>query len=237
MGVMNLNHAKQILVVDDEDWVVKLVCGYLEQAGYAVHRAFDGPGAVDVFERVRPALVVLDVMLPGFDGLEVTRRIRKTSDVPIIMLTARTDEVDRVTGLEVGADDYVVKPFSVRELVSRVKAVLRRAEGGWGKAPVMVAGELKVDMEQRLVWGDGDALELTPMEFDLLSMMMQYPGRVFTRLHLLESLRGNTYDSFERSIDTHIKRLRQKVEPDPKQPKYVLTVYGVGYKFAPGGAP
>lgn len=227
--------SKRILVVDDEATVVRLVRSYLEQAGFHVATASDGPSALAQFDAWRPDLVILDLMLPGMDGLEVARRIRKKSDVPIIMLTARVDEVDRVTGLELGADDYVVKPFSVRELVSRVRAVLRRAEGGLPRPAVLEASGIRLDLDKHEAWVEGRRVELTPMEFDLLALLMQHPGRAFTRLQLLEALRGPSYGSFERSIDAHIKRLRRKIEPDPKNPRYILTVYGVGYKFSPGG--
>lgn len=227
--------SKRILVVDDEEWVVRLIQGYLEQAGFRVAPASDGLGALSQFDAWQPDLVILDLMLPGLDGFEVARRIRKKSEVPIIMLTARADEIDRITGLELGADDYVIKPFSVRELVSRVRAVLRRAEGGLGKPTVLEAGILKLNLEKHEAWVDGESVELTPMEFDLLAFLMQHPGQVFTRLQILEALRGATYESFERSIDAHIRRLRQKIELDYRNPRYVLTVYGIGYKFSTGG--
>lgn len=228
---------KRILIVEDEAWVVKLVRGYLEQAGYCVVSVEDGATAMETFDLTQPALVILDLMLPGSDGFDITRQVRKKSDVPIIMLTARKDEVDRITGLELGADDYVSKPFSPRELVSRVRAVLRRTETDWHKTTVLEYDDIYLDVSQREVWVKEQPIELTPMEFDLLAHLMQFPGRVFTRLHLLETLRGNTYESFERSVDTHIKRLRQKIEPDSKHPRYILTVFGVGYKFATGSGP
>ncbi len=229
--------SKRILVIDDEEWVVRLVQSYLEQAGFRVATASDGSEALVQFEVYRPALVILDLMLPAVDGLEVARRIRKKSDVPIIMLTARTEEADRVAGLELGADDYVVKPFSARELVSRVRAVLRRAEQGLPRPEILEAGGIRLDLAGRRAWMEEHPVELTPMEFDLLAFMMQHPGRVFTRLQLLEAVRGVAYESFERSIDAHIKRLRQKIESDPKQPRYIITVYGVGYKFEAQGDP
>jgi DNA-binding response OmpR family regulator len=233
MTLMELS--KRILVVDDEDWVVRLVRSYLEQAGFRVATAADGNEALAQFEAYRPALVILDLMMPDIDGLEVARRIRKKSEIPIIMLTARADEVDRVTGLELGADDYVVKPFSARELVSRVRAVLRRTEQGLPKPEILEAGGIRLDLAQRQVWIREQAADLTTMEFDLLAFMMQHPGRVFTRLQLLEAVRGVAYESFDRAIDAHMKRLRQKIESNPKQPRYIVTVYGVGYKFEAGG--
>jgi DNA-binding response OmpR family regulator len=226
---------KRILVVDDEEWVRELVGRYLEAAGFDVVTAADGRKALTQFDSHRPDLVILDWMLPGLDGLEVATRIRKESSVPIIILTARTEEGDRIKGLEFGADDYVVKPFSTRELEARVRAVLRRSQGNHAKAPLLESGEIRVEIDQHEVRVGGRSVDLSSMEFDLLVFLMEHPGRVFTRLELLEALRGTTYESFERSIDSHIKRLRQKIEPDPKNPCYVLTVFGVGYKFAKGG--
>ncbi len=222
----------RILVVDDEEWVLRLIQGYLEQAGFNVATAADGTRALAKFNTYRPDLVVLDWMLPGLDGIEVAKRIRQQSNVPIIMLTARADEGDRIKGLELGADDYVVKPFSARELEARVRAVLRRSQGDPGRPAVLEFGDIRLDIDQHEAWLSGRRVELSPMEFDLLVFLMEHPGRVFTRLELLEALRGTTYESFERSIDSHVKRLRQKIEPDPKTPRYVLTVFGVGYKFA-----
>jgi DNA-binding response OmpR family regulator len=221
-----------VLVVDDEAWVAGLVRGYLEQAGFRVSAASDGPSALARFEADPPDLVILDWMLPGLDGLEVARRIRTRSKVPIILLTARADEGDRVKGLEWGADDYVVKPFSARELEARVRAVLRRAEGRGGRPSVLEVRGIRLDLSQHAAWVDGRPVELSPMEFDLLAFLLEHPGQAFTRLELLEALRGRTYESFERSIDSHVKRLRQKIEPDPKSPRSLLTVFGVGYKLA-----
>jgi two-component system OmpR family response regulator len=226
---------KRILVVDDEEWVRELVGRYLEAAGFDVVIAADGRKALTQFDSHRPDLVILDWMLPGLDGLEVAARIRKESSVPIIMLTARTEEGDRIKGLEFGADDYVVKPFSTRELEARVRAVLRRSQGNSAKAALLESGEIRVEIDQHEVHVGDRLVDLSSMEFDLLVFLMEHPGRVFTRLELLEALRGTTYESFERSIDSHIKRLRQKIEPDPKAPRYVKTVFGVGYKFAKGG--
>lgn len=226
---------KRILVVDDEEWVRELVGRYLEAAGFDVVMAADGSKALTQFHSHCPDLVILDWMLPSLDGLEVAMRIRKESSVPIIMLTARTEEGDRIKGLEFGADDYVVKPFSTRELEARVRAVLRRSQGNSAKAALLESGEIRVEIDQHEVRVGGRSVDLSSMEFDLLVFLMEHPGHVFTRLELLEALRGTTYESFERSIDSHIKRLRQKIEPDPKNPRYVLTVFGVGYKFAKSG--
>lgn len=218
--------------MDDEDWVLETVRKYLEQAGFEVVPARDGAAAIEAFERSSPDLVVLDWMLPKLDGLAVAAKIRAQSRVPIIMLTARVTEPDRLAGFAAGVDDYVVKPFSARELEARVRAVLRRSSGK--ESPVQEAGNLRIDRDQRLVWVRGELVELSAMGFDLLSFLMNHPGRVFTRLELLEAVRGETYSGFERSIDSHIKRLRQKIEPDPARPTYVLTVFGVGYRFARG---
>ncbi len=222
--------ATKVLVVDDEPWVVQAVRSYLEEAHFEVISAYNGAEALTQFDRHEPDLIILDWMLPELDGLSVAQRIRHTSNVPIIMLTAKVDEEDRIAGLETGADDYVVKPFSARELEARVRAVLRRSAGR--KAPILEVGDLRIDQAERRVWIRGEPVELTAMEFDLLAFLMTHPGRVFTRLELLEGVRGETYESFERSIDSHIKRLRQKIEPDPKSPRFVLTVFGVGYKLA-----
>jgi DNA-binding response OmpR family regulator len=222
--------AAKILVVDDEPWVVQAVQSYLEDAHFEVFCAYDGTEALAQFDQHAPDLIILDWMLPELDGISVAKRIRQTSGVPIIMLTAKVEEDDRVEGLETGADDYVVKPFSARELEARVRAVLRRSAGK--TAPILEVGALRLDPAQHQVWVDGSLVELTAMEFDLLAFLMTHPGRVFTRLELIEAVRGETYESFERSIDSHIKRLRQKIEPDPHEPRFVLTVFGVGYKLA-----
>ncbi len=222
--------ATKILIVDDEPWVVQAVRRYLEEAHFEVISAYDGAEALAQFERHAPDLIILDWLLPELDGISVAQRIRKTSDVPIIMLTAKVDEDDRIEGLETGADDYVVKPFSARELEARLRAVLRRSAGK--KTPILEVGDLRIDQAQRRVWVRGEQVELTAMEFDLLAFLMTYPGRVFTRLELLEAVRGETYESFERSVDSHIKRLRQKIEADPRNPCFVLTVFGIGYKLA-----
>ncbi|MDD5646709.1 MAG: response regulator transcription factor [Candidatus Bipolaricaulis sp.] len=222
--------AQRVLVVDDEKWVTDAVRRYLEDAGYDVSFAYDGDAALEEFARVNPELVILDWLLPKLDGISVAERIRRTSTVPIIMLTAKTDEDDRLRGFAAGVDDYVVKPFSARELEARVRAVLRRFSGE--ESPLLQVGDIRLDRGQRLVWVRQRAVELSAMAFDLLAFLMAHPGRVFTRLELLEGVRGETYGSFERSIDSHVKRLRQKIEEDPTNPKYVLTVFGIGYKMA-----
>jgi DNA-binding response OmpR family regulator len=222
-----------ILVVDDEPKIVKTVRAYLENAGYRVATADDGQMALTVYRHESPALVVLDLGLPGMDGLDVARTLRREGNVPIIMLTARVDETDKLIGLELGADDYVTKPFSPRELVARVRAVLRRtgSEQEQPLAPI-VAGGVVIDLERRRVTVEGRATDLTPTEFDLLVVLARHPGRVFTRLELLDRVQGYAFEGYERTVDAHVKNLRQKIEPDPKEPNYLLTVYGVGYKFA-----
>jgi two-component system alkaline phosphatase synthesis response regulator PhoP len=223
-----------ILVVDDEPKIVKLARDYLQRQGYQVVTAADGPTALAVTRRDRPSLVVLDLNLPGMDGLDVCRNLRRESGVPIIMLTARIEETDRLIGLELGADDYITKPFSPRELVARVRAVLRRSRGELQTPHVIRAGELEIDLGGRRVARDGEWLELSRTEFNLLAVLAQHPGQVFSRAQLLQQLHGVAFDGYERSIDAHVKNLRRKIEPDPGSPRYVETVYGVGYRFAAG---
>ncbi len=222
---------KRILIVDDEERIVQTVKAYLDQEGFKTYTASDGEEALRAFEEKGPDLIVLDLMLPRLSGIEVTKKIRATSNVPIIMLTAKVSEADRVVGLELGADDYVVKPFSPRELVARVRAVLRRIEGDTGAAERIVSGGLDIDLKTREVKVNGVEIELTPTEFDLLAFLAHHPGQVFTRLQLLREVQGYTYDAFARTIDTHVKNLRRKIEEDPKEPHYLLTVHGVGYRF------
>ena len=220
----------KILVVDDEMKIARLVRDYLTEAGFAVTLASTGPAALAATRSERPDLVVLDIGLPGIDGYDVTRSIRSRSSIPIIMLTARSEETDRIIGLELGADDYVVKPFSPRELVARVKAVLRRTGGEVATETIRVK-DIEIDLPHRRVMRGDTAVALTASEFELLRALASSPGRVFTRGQLLEALRGVSFESYERAIDAHIKNLRKKLEPDPRRPAYVLTVYGVGYKL------
>jgi len=222
-----------ILIVDDEPKIVRLGRDYLERAGFAVTSASDGEAALAAWRAQAPDLIVLDLALPGRDGLDVTRAVRRESDVPIIMLTARGEESDKLVGLELGADDYMVKPFSPKELVARVRAVLRRAEGRASPAAdVLQAGDLTLDLPRlRLTVGDL-LVELTATEFQLLTALARQPGRIFTRAQLLDAVHGVAFESYERAIDTHIKNLRRKIEPDPRQPRYIQTVYGVGYRLA-----
>ena len=226
----NANEMSKILVVDDELKIARLVRDYLIEAGFDVLTASDGPEAIAVARSAKPDLIVLDIGLPGLDGLDVTRAIRKHSDTPIVMLTARADETDRIIGLELGADDYVVKPFSPRELVARVKAVLRRTTGRVG-SDVLRIGGLEIDLTDRLVVAEGKSIELTTTGFELLVVMARQPGRVFTRAQLLDAVRGVSFESYERAVDSHIKNLRKKLEADPRQPRLIRTVYGVGYKY------
>jgi DNA-binding response OmpR family regulator len=223
---------KTVLVVDDEPRIVQLARDYLEHAGFAVIAASDGRSALQAVHARRPDLVVLDLGLPGLDGLDVTRALRAEGNLPIVMLTARDDELDKVLGLELGADDYITKPFSPRELVARVRAVLRRMERAAEPANRIVAGELVMDVPRMQVTVAGRPTDLTPSEFAILAAMVRQPGRVFTRSQLLDAVRGDAFESYERAIDAHIKNIRRKIEPDPRQPRYVLTVYGVGYRAA-----
>jgi DNA-binding response OmpR family regulator len=220
-----------ILVVDDEARIVKLVRDYLERAGFAVLSACDGETALQLARRERPDLIVLDLMLPGIDGLDVCRRLRQESAVPIIMLTARVEEADRVVGLELGADDYVVKPFSPRELVARVRASLRRAGGQIGPASVIRTGDVELDTNTLMATVGGQPVDLTSSEFQLLATLARQPGRIFSREQLLEAIHGVAFDGYDRSVDSHIKNLRRKIEPDPRRPSYIETVYGMGYRF------
>jgi DNA-binding response OmpR family regulator len=222
-----------ILVVDDEPRIVQLVRDYLEHGGFTVLVASDGPAALRSARTGRPDLVILDLGLPGLDGLDVARALRREGEVPIIMLTARTEESDKLIGLELGADDYLTKPFSPKELVARVRAVLRRAEGLHPPSDVIRVGpEVELDLPRMEARFGGRRVDLTKTEFQLLSTMARQPGRVFTRAQLLDAVRGVAFESYERAIDAHIKNIRKKVEPDPRSPRFVLTVFGVGYRFA-----
>ena len=223
---------RKILVVDDDHKIVDIVRLYLEKDGYRVLVAYDGLAALELARQKQPDLIVLDLMLPGMDGLDVCRILRTESEVPIIMLTARTTEEDKLVGLELGADDYVTKPFSPRELVARVRTVLRRVgkEAPQGPAELRFA-DLLIDRRSHEVRVRGELVPLTPTEFKLLEVLAGEPGRAFTRLELLDRVFGYDFEGFERTVDVHVKNLRKKIEPDPTQPTYVKTVYGVGYKF------
>ena len=227
--------SRTILVVDDEPRIVQIARDYLERAGFRVLSAGEGDRALSIARDERPNLIVLDLMLPGMDGLDVTRSLRRDpllAAIPIIMLTARVEESDKLVGLELGADDYLTKPFSPRELVARVRAVLRRTEGNQTPATVLRFGDLVVDLDRRNVTLRGQPVELTPTEFELLQILAREPGRPFTRAQLLERAYDVAYAGYDRTVDAHIKNLRRKLEPDPRGPRFIITLYGVGYKFA-----
>jgi two-component system alkaline phosphatase synthesis response regulator PhoP len=220
-----------ILVVDDEPTILNTVQAYLEQEGYSVHTALDGPTALKAARAFRPHLIVLDIMLPGMDGLEVLRRLRQESDVYVLMLTARADETDKIVGLTVGADDYLTKPFSPRELVARVKAIMRRDRGAGLAETALVFSNLRVEPDARRAWKDEHLLDLTPIEFDLLVALARHRGRVLSREQLIEQVWGYDYYGDERVVDVHIGRLRRKIEADPAAPALIATVRGAGYRF------
>jgi two-component system, OmpR family, alkaline phosphatase synthesis response regulator PhoP len=221
-----------ILVVDDEPKIVRLARDYLEQSNFRVLPVSDGQAALATARQEKPDLVVLDLNLPGLDGLDVCRALRRESNVPIIMLTARAEEMDRLIGLELGADDYIVKPFSPRELVARVRAVLRRTQGDVQTPGLIRIGELEIDLNGHRVTRRGEPVKLTRIEFNLLATLAQHAGQTLSRAQLIDRLHGSADGGFDRSIDAHIKNLRRKVEEDPTNPRYVLTVYGIGYQFA-----
>jgi two-component system alkaline phosphatase synthesis response regulator PhoP len=225
---------KTILVVDDEPKILQLVGDYLERAGYGTLKTRDGKSALALVRTEKPDLIILDLGLPEMDGLDVTREIRKHSNAPIIMLTARSEESDKLIGLELGADDYITKPFSPKELVVRVKVLFRRMEAYTDASLDKIsAADLTLDMPRMRVSATGRGLEeLTPTEFELLAAMARHPGRIFTRAQLLDAIHGVAFESYERAIDAHIKNIRRKIELNPHEPQYILTVYGVGYKFS-----
>ena len=223
--------SQKILVVDDELDIVKVVRAYLEQASFRVITASDGQQALAVFHHEQPDLIVLDLNLPKMDGLDVCRAIRRESSVPIIMLTARAEETDRLIGLEIGADDYIVKPFSPREVAARVRTVLRRTAPPAEPPSIIAIGALTIDPIKHEVQLHGRSIDVTPSEFNILLALAAQPGRAFSRMELLDAAQGEAYEGYERSIDVHIKNLRQKLGDEPRDPTYVLTVYGVGYKF------
>jgi DNA-binding response OmpR family regulator len=222
---------KKILVVDDEPQIVKVVRAYLEKAGFQVVTAATGSAALSVFDKEKPDFMILDLNLPGIDGLEVCRTIRRQSGIPILMLTARVEETDKLIGLEIGADDYVLKPFSPREVVARVRTILRRATPDSTRTSILQAGDLIINLEDHTVSAAGKQVELTPTEFEILVVLAKQPKRVFSRLQIMESAQGSAFEGYERTIDAHIKNIRLKLEPDPKKPVYVHTVFGVGYKL------
>ncbi len=220
-----------ILIVEDEPKIARLAQDYLEKAGFRALTAPDGSTGLSLARSEKPDLIVLDLNLPGIDGLDVTRALRRTANIPIIMLTARSDETDRLIGLELGADDYVTKPFSPRELVLRVKAVLRRVQGSDYNAAVIRAADLEIDLDGHSVTRAGESIQISRTEFNLLATLARNPGQAFSRSQLLDRLHGFSDAGYDRSIDAHIKNLRRKLEPDSTNPIYILTVYGIGYKF------
>ncbi len=221
----------RILIVDDEPQLVRVLTSYFEQSGFRVLTAFRGDEALQVFHAQHPDLVVLDLGLPGMDGLDVAREIRRQGQTPILMLTARVEESDRLVGLELGADDYVTKPFSPREVVARVRAILRRAQAASTPREVIRTATMEIDLVRHTAVQDGRSLDLTPTEFTLLSALASQPGRAFTRMQLLEAVQGSSFEGYERTVDAHIKNLRAKIEPDPKNPSFIVTVFGIGYRF------
>ena len=226
--------SKTILVVDDMESLRTLVRSYLTQEGFRVVTAANGREALFVARQERPDLILLDLMMPELGGYEFITAYAREGDAPIIVLTAKVEESDKVLGLELGADDYLTKPFSMRELTARIRAVLRRSEKSPGNAPsaLLRSGDLTLNRESRTVTVDTSSVDLTPSEFDLLATLMSSPGRVYSRLELLDRLQGDAYEGYERTIDVHIRNLRTKIEPDPRNPRYVVTVYGIGYRLA-----
>jgi DNA-binding response OmpR family regulator len=223
-----------ILIIEDEPELVKVLRSYLEKAGFTVLAASRGDSGLSTWEHKRPDLVILDLNLPGMDGLDVAREIRRKADTPIVMLTARVEESDQLIGLELGADDYVTKPFSPRVVVARVRALLRRSEAAVASDQILRVADFEIDMSAHTVLRQGEVVELTPTEFNLLATLASQPGRAFSRLQLLEASQGTAYEGYERTIDAHIKNLRAKIEIDSKNPQYIETVFGIGYRFSKG---
>ncbi len=221
-----------ILIIEDEPELVKVLRSYLEQAGYTVLSAGRGDTGLSTWEHKHPDLVILDLNLPGMDGLDVAREIRRKASTPLIMLTARVEEADQLIGLEMGADDYITKPFSPRVVLARVRALLRRSDQPAAVSQILRVADLEIDLDGHAVARSGEPIELTPTEFSLLAALAAQPGRAFSRLQLLEASSGSTYEGYERTIDAHIKNLRSKIETDPKNPHYIETVFGVGYRFS-----
>ena len=234
----NIYEDKQrVLVVDDEQKISEMVRDYLEAVDFEISTAKNGKEALSQIESFSPDLIVLDIMMPGLDGLDLVRKIRTSSNIPIILLTARASEQDKLIGLELGADDYVTKPFSMKELAARIRAVLRRSPSipshtVENSGQMLVLGALRLDLEKRTVKREGEDVQLTGLQFDLLARMMKYPGKVFTRMQLLESVQEYGYEGYERTVDVHIKNIRKALEPNPAEPKYIQTVWGVGYKLS-----
>ena len=226
--------AKKIFVVDDEPQIVKVLKAYLEKAGYQVVTASDGNTVLSIFQHEKPDFLILDLNLPGMDGLDICKAIRRDSNIPILILTARVEETDRLIGLELGADDYVIKPFSPREVVARVKTIFRRTATEPAKPDVVQVGDLLIDLGQHTVNLAGNPIVLTPTEFEILVTLARQPKRVFSRLQIMEQAQGDAFEGYERTIDAHIKNIRLKLEPNPKKPIYIQTVFGLGYKLEAG---
>jgi two-component system OmpR family response regulator len=229
--------AIKVHIIEDEKKLNTMICDYLKARDYDVVSSYDGVGAMKTYREEKPDIVILDFMLPGLDGIDILRKIRETDDTPVIMLTARAEESDKLMGLDTGADDYMTKPFSMKELAARIRALLRRSvkglEGAGSRAgEVIVHGGLTMDESKRLVEKEGRELKLTSVQFDILKLFLQNPGRVFTRLELLEAFQDVGYEGYERTIDVHIKNIRKEVEDDPSHPVHIVTVWGVGYKWA-----
>lgn len=223
-----------VLLVDDDEKLVQLLKSYFEKEGFIIYTAYDGVTAIQIVREKNPSIMILDIMLPEMDGWDVCRKIRKDNEVPIIMLTARDEETDRLIGLEIGADDYVTKPFSPKEVVARAKVILRRINRVAVQKPAFHIGDLYIDFEKHQVSKNAELIDITATEFKILELFATHAGRVFTRLQIVEQTQGDSFEGYDRTIDVHIKNLRRKLEENPKEPKYILTVYGVGYKFTEG---
>ncbi len=223
-----------VLLVDDDEKLVQLLKSYFEKEGFIIYTAYDGVTAIQIVREKNPSIMILDIMLPEMDGWDVCRKIRKDNEVPIIMLTAREEETDRLIGLEIGADDYVTKPFSPKEVVARAKVILRRINRVAVQKPAFHIGNLYIDFEKHQVSKNAELIDITATEFKILELFATHAGRVFTRLQIVEQTQGDSFEGYDRTIDVHIKNLRRKLEDYPKEPRYILTVYGVGYKFTEG---
>lgn len=223
-----------VLIVDDDDKLAKLVQTYFDKEGFSTFLAHNGDSAIELARKCKPDIIVLDLMLPGIDGLEVCRTLRRESDVPILMLTARDDVTDRLIGLEIGADDYVTKPFSPREVVARAKVILRRTKKPEIKQAMIWAGNILIDVDRHQATKNGEVIDLTPTEFKILEFFATNPHRALSRLQIVEQVQGFAFDGYERTIDAHVKNLRRKIEDNPKEPRFIHTVYGVGYRFSDG---
>ena len=223
----------KVVIVDDDEKLTKLLETYFKKDGFVTYAAHDGDRAIQLIREVKPDIIILDLMLPGIDGWEICRRVRREGDIPILMLTARDEEMDRLIGLEMGADDYVIKPFSPREVVARAKVILRRTKKIADKpVSIIKAGSLIIDTEKHEVRRKGELLDITPTEFKILELLATNPGRVYSRYHIVEQIQEFAFEGYERTIDAHIKNVRRKIEENPKEPQHIVTVYGVGYKFA-----